>query len=117
MIVAGERAGRPGRLASTFEPRPPIDPESDPFLRGTRTGRRPRCTRCAPDGGAADTPGWKVRVVPNLYPALEPQSDAAVEQSIRSPPSRGEPGSSPLGARGGAHEVIVNSPLPVTSLR
>ena len=24
-----------------------------------------------PDGGAPDTPGWTVRVVPNLYPALD----------------------------------------------
>ena len=34
-----------------------------------------------PDGGAPDTPGWRIRVVPNKYPALA-----------------------------GMHEVIVHSP-------
>ena len=27
-----------------------------------------------PNGGGPDTPGWMVRVVPNLYPALTPDA-------------------------------------------
>ena len=67
-----------------------------------------------PDGGAADTPGWTVRVVPNLYPALG-TGGAGQEPEPR-------PGSNP--ARDlfwsapaiGAHEVIINAPDSVSSL-
>ena len=45
VIVAGERGTRPGAWLE-FPPRPPIDPERDPFAEGTRTRRRPRSTRC-----------------------------------------------------------------------
>jgi hypothetical protein len=38
--------------------------ESRPFC-GARTGRRPRCS-LAPEGRQPDTPGWAVRVVPNV---------------------------------------------------
>ena len=37
--------------------------------RAARTARRRRCSRC-PRDARPDTPGWQVRVVPNLYPAL-----------------------------------------------
>ncbi len=60
------------------------------------------------DGGAPDSPGWTVRVVPSAFPALaadspEPGRDA-VPDLFTALPARG------------AHEVIVNSPQPVTSL-
>ncbi len=59
-------------------------------------------------GGAPDTPGWTVRVVPNLYPALtadspEPKPEARPELFTAMPAT-------------GAHEVIVNAPDPVVSL-
>src|SRR5207248_4276763 len=57
---------------------------------------------------APDTPGWRVRVVPNLYPALsvdgpEPARSHAPDLFTATP------------ARG-AHEVVVNAPDGVTSL-
>ncbi|MGB9182990.1 MAG: DUF4921 family protein, partial [Solirubrobacteraceae bacterium] len=61
-----------------------------------------------PGGGAPDTPGWTVRVVPNLYPALQPDAEPPAPQAnpelFWSGPARG------------SHEVIVNAPAPVTSL-
>jgi UDPglucose--hexose-1-phosphate uridylyltransferase len=109
-IVAGERSGRPGG-APRCEPPEPIDVERDPFAEGHEDRTPPELYAVRPDGGPADSPGWTVRVVPNLYPALAPEAGE----------SEGEhrEGDSELflaRAALGAHEVIVNGPQPVLSL-
>jgi UDPglucose--hexose-1-phosphate uridylyltransferase len=106
-IVAAERATRPGG-GLRAEPPEPIDPESDPFAEGHEDRTPPELYALRDDGSAPDTPGWRVRVVPNLYPALDPNSPE--------PPPQANPDLfCALPARG-AHEVIVNAPDPVTSL-
>ena len=55
-IVAGERAGRPGGEFAV-EPRPPIDPESDPFLEGHEDRTPPEVHALRPNGGAAEYAG------------------------------------------------------------
>ena len=57
-------------------PAPAIDPESDPFADGHEDRTPPELFALRPNGAGPDTPGWQVRVVPNLYPALEPDSEA-----------------------------------------
>jgi UDPglucose--hexose-1-phosphate uridylyltransferase len=106
-IVATERADRPGGGLGATPPEP-IDPERDPFLEGHEERTPPETYAVRPDGGAADGPGWTVRVVPNLYPALDAQSP---EPARFAKPEL----FSALPARG-AHEVIVNAPVPVQSL-
>jgi UDPglucose--hexose-1-phosphate uridylyltransferase len=106
-IVAGDRAGRPGGGPSA-EPAPPIDPDTDPFAEGHEDRTPPEVFAVRPDGGGADAPGWTVRVVPNLYPALDPRSpdpgpDAAPDLFHAEPAA-------------GAHEVVVNAPDVVSSL-
>jgi UDPglucose--hexose-1-phosphate uridylyltransferase len=106
-IVAGARAGRPGGELSATPPEP-IDPDADPFLDGHEDRTPPELYAVRPGGGDADSRGWRVRVVPNLYPALsatpvEPERDANGDLFWA------------VAARG-AHEVIVNSPMPVMSL-
>ena len=108
VIVAGERGSRPG-AGLDVRPRPPLDREGDPFAPGHEDRTPPEVYRLAGEDG-----NWRVRVVPNLYPALAS--------------GEGEPGADPLGAgRGepdlfaarpavGAHEVIVNAPDAVHSL-
>jgi UDPglucose--hexose-1-phosphate uridylyltransferase len=108
VIVAGERGSRPGAFLDVPE-RTPIDPEGDPFAAGHEDRTPPEVYSLPGENGR-----WRVRVVPNLYPALAPGD--------------GEPGADPLaGGRGepnlfaarpavGAHEVIVNAPDPVHSL-
>jgi UDPglucose--hexose-1-phosphate uridylyltransferase len=108
VIVAGERGSRPGAWLDV-QPRAPIDVESDPFAAGHEDRTPPEVYSLPGENGR-----WRVRVVPNLYPALSPGD--------------GEPGADPLaGGRGepnlfaarpavGAHEVIVNAPDPVHSL-
>jgi UDPglucose--hexose-1-phosphate uridylyltransferase len=106
VIVAGERSDRPGAFLGVDE-RPAIDPDRDPFLEGHEDQTPPEVYAVRPRGGDENGPGWTVRVVPNLYPAL----------SGDGPP--GEPRHQELFATrpaSGAHEVIVNSPRPVWSL-
>ncbi len=107
-IVAGARAGRPGGELSASPP-PPLDPESDPFAEGHEDRTPPELYAVRPGGGAADGPGWTVRVVPNLYPALSAEPDGEPERHA----NRDLYWSAPAL---GAHEVIVNSPRSVVSL-
>jgi UDPglucose--hexose-1-phosphate uridylyltransferase len=115
-IVAGERADRPGGDPRA-EPRPALDPDTDPFLEGHEGRTPPELFALRPGGGAPDSPGWTVRVVPNLYPALsaeDPAQAAAAVDPLAS--GRGEPDLFASRPAVGAHEVIVNAPQPVTSL-
>jgi UDPglucose--hexose-1-phosphate uridylyltransferase len=70
-IVAGERSRRPGGEPSC-EPAAPIDVRSDPFAEGHEDRTPPELYALRPGGGPANSPGWSVRVVANLYPALQP---------------------------------------------
>jgi UDPglucose--hexose-1-phosphate uridylyltransferase len=115
-IVAGERAGRPGGDLRA-ESRPPVDPDTDPFLEGHEQRTPPELFALRPGGGPENGPGWSVRVVPNLYPALAPEP-AAPPGGVVDPlaAGRGEPELFPARPAAGAHEVIVNAPQPVSSL-
>jgi UDPglucose--hexose-1-phosphate uridylyltransferase len=118
-IVAGERSRRPGG-EPRCEPPPTIDPGQDPFAEGHEDRTPPELYAVRPRGGPANSPGWTVRVVPNLYPALSPAGDGEGA-------TRGGAGTDPTDVRGqpqlfaslpatGAHEVIVNGPQSVLSL-
>jgi UDPglucose--hexose-1-phosphate uridylyltransferase len=120
-IVAGSRAGRPGgELRAT--PAPEVDRESDPFAEGHEDRTPPEVYAVRPNGGAADSPGWTVRVVPNLYPALSAegaQDEVAarpVEDPTRVPGVNANRDLFWSAPAVGAHEVIVNSPKSVVSL-
>jgi UDPglucose--hexose-1-phosphate uridylyltransferase len=139
-IVAGERSQRPGGAPTLTEAErapEPIDPERDPFAEGNEDRTPPELYAVRPGGGVPDSPGWTVRVVPNLYPALAPAEDGKAQRDEAhdatpggSAGSAGAASGEPReGARGaalaelfsslpatGAHEVIVNGPQPVLSL-
>ena len=121
-IVAGERSKRPGG-APTCAPPEPIDAERDPFAEGHEDRTPPELYALRPGGGPANSPGWTVRVVPNLYPALTPAADPddavgdrAGQAEIAAEPARGKPELFTVLPATGAHEVIVNGPQPVLSL-
>ena len=107
VIIADDRSERPGAFEAP-NPKRELDPSSDPFAEGNEGMTPPEVWADRPEGGAANTPGWKVRVVPNLYPALSPDSVDPAPQAD----------SDLFGARpaNGEHEVIINSPRPVQSL-
>ncbi len=114
-IVAGERSRRPGG-EPRCEPAEPIEEATDPFAEGHEDRTPPELYALRPGGGPPDSPGWTVRVVPNLYPALEPRASGV--------PPAPEPGDGGRGAPDlfltlpatGAHEVVINGPQPVLSL-
>ena len=106
VIVADGRAVRPGSgldeaLGAAH------DPAQDPFAEGNEASTPPE-VYAVRDGSAPDTPGWRVRVFPNRYPALEPDAP--------DPPPSAVPDLFWSGAARGSHEVIVNAPDAVMSL-
>ena len=105
-IIAGARATRPGG-GFQVEPAAPIDPDGDPFLEG-HEDRTPPEVHAVRESGPADGPGWTVRVVPNLYPALGADGDA--------PARHHNPDLFMALPALGAHEVVINAPAPVVSL-
>jgi UDPglucose--hexose-1-phosphate uridylyltransferase len=107
VIVAGERSSRPGG-EPCCDPSQPIDIERDPFAEGHEDRTPPELYAVRPNGGPPDSPGWTVRVVPNLYPALTPDGEPPTPHADRDLFAS-------LAARG-EHEVIVNAPDPVLSL-
>jgi UDPglucose--hexose-1-phosphate uridylyltransferase len=70
--VAPGRARRPGAHVRT-DPELATEEEllSCPFCEGREEKTPPETFAIRPGGGGPDTPGWTVRVVPNLYPAFE----------------------------------------------
>lgn len=114
VLVADGRAERPNGLIAVSAPAP-IDSATDPFAEGNEQETPPEVWADRPDGSAPDTPGWRVRAVPNKYPALDPDSAAAdVNDTLNL--RRGMPDLLIAAPAGGAHEVIVNHPGPVQSL-
>jgi UDPglucose--hexose-1-phosphate uridylyltransferase len=71
-VIAPRRADRPGAPQPQTESETPEELERCPFDEG-REARTPPETFALPEGRDGDTPGWRVRVVPNLYPAFERQ--------------------------------------------
>ena len=104
-----------------------------PFCEGREDRTPPETWADRPGGGDPDTPGWRVRAVPNLYPALAqvweddaptaPQGGAetgegftAVGDPLRATSRGREPDLFRASVATGFHEVIVNSPKHHTSL-
>jgi UDPglucose--hexose-1-phosphate uridylyltransferase len=100
VIVAVERAARP----FTFPTAPAADgePNDCPFCAGREEMTPPEVHRAGP--GGAETEGWRVRVVPNLYPLVGPAEPHARAESAGFGEQHGAVRVS------GAHEVVVLSP-------
>jgi len=103
VIIATERAKRP----TDFK----VEPEQSiggfcPFCAGNEDKTPPEIAAIRDDGSQPNSPGWRVRVVPNKFPALRIEGD--------------------LGKAGygvydmmngiGAHEVIIETPEHHTSM-
>jgi UDPglucose--hexose-1-phosphate uridylyltransferase len=93
-----------------------MDQSSDPFAEGNEAQTPPEVWADRPDGSAPDGPGWKVRVVPNKYPALAPGARSTEGAVDTLGLKRGMPELLAKAPAVGAHEVIVNDPRPINSL-
>ncbi len=107
-------------------------PSDDPFAEGHEDRTPPELYAVRPGGGPANSPGWTVRVVPNLFPALiaaassrDGERDGAHDGGAKSDArasgaatrvGRGAPELFESLPASGAHEVIINGPQSVLSL-
>jgi UDPglucose--hexose-1-phosphate uridylyltransferase len=132
-ILSAARADRPFDFGGV-----PTEPNEDarencPFCEGREDRTPPETWADRPGGGEPDSPGWRVRSVPNLYPALaqtwedaaptSPQGGveagegfAAAGDPLRASSRGREPDLFRASLATGFHEVIVNSPRHRTSL-
>ncbi len=97
VIISTERGKRP----SEFETRRP-EPKSGfcPFCPGNESKTPSEILAYREDGTAPNTPGWRVRVVPNKYPALRVEGEIHREGEGVFDKMNGI----------GAHEVIIETP-------
>jgi UDPglucose--hexose-1-phosphate uridylyltransferase len=127
-ILAPARADRPHSFAVTVPESKPDAKANCPFC-GGREQQTPLEVWADRERGEPDTPGWKARAVPNLYPALGSHDPAAAEPraagerglSASIDPLRGSTRASEAdlfasSPASGAHEVIVHGPEHLTSL-
>jgi UDPglucose--hexose-1-phosphate uridylyltransferase len=104
-VIAPARARRPGaeRLSGELEP---DDIAGCPFCEGRESATPPETFALGPPGRPADAPGWRVRVVPNKFPAFGPWSDEGDRTT----------GLFARRAARGRQEVVIHSPRHVRTL-
>jgi len=103
VIIATDRAKRPQDFSREKAPSCPM---FDPFLEGNEDKTPPEILAYRHPNSQRDKPGWRVRVVPNRFPALQ------IEGSLN---KRGD-GIYDLMNGIGAHEVIIECPHFETSM-
>jgi len=97
VLIAEDRAGRPSDFTAVHVDEP--SPSNCPFCVG-HEGETPQAALEVPD----EQGGWRVRVIPNKYPAVRLDTSVEDNREIESPGLIAS--QAPLGA----HEVIVESP-------
>jgi len=128
-LLAPGRADRPEGFSSARHD--PKGAAGCPFCEGHEDRTPPELYAVRPEGGGPDGPGWTVRVVPNLYPALA-DLDSAESDRTREESAAGAftAPADPLAASRragetdlfssrpalGAHEVIVSAPEHKTAM-
>jgi len=122
-VLAPGRAERPDAFSPAVAESRPDAAEKCPFCEGREDRTPPEVWADRPGGGEADTPGWRVRSVPNLYPVLG-GSEGATDRggfSSAADPLADSRRTAEVGLFGsqpadGSHEVIVNTPRHETSM-
>jgi UDPglucose--hexose-1-phosphate uridylyltransferase len=103
VIIAKNRAKRPHDFAS--QPAARQHPAFCPFCEGSEEHTPSEILAYRNPGTPANRPGWRVRVVPNKFPALEIEGEMSKRGDGMYDMMRGV----------GAHEVIIESPKHVVS--
>ncbi len=104
VVVAKERAKRPNEPRIAAAPRDAQD--LCPFCEGNEAHTPPEVAAFRHPGSHSNGPGWRVRVVPNRFPALR------VEENLE---KQGD-GIYDRIAGVGAHEVIIETPVHQSSM-
>jgi UDPglucose--hexose-1-phosphate uridylyltransferase len=103
VIIAPGRAKRPENFTHQFKE---TIGRYDPFAEGNETATPPEILAYRAHGSVPNGPGWRVRVVPNKFPALQVEGDLQ---------KRGD-GIYDMMNGIGAHEVIIECPQSETNL-
>lgn len=98
VIISTERGKRPSAFKSVGEEEERSGP--CPFCEGNEKMTPPEIYALRKKGTKPDTPGWKVRVVPNKFPALVSDQDL-IKKGV---------GMFDMMTGFGAHEVIIETP-------
>lgn len=103
VIIAAERSKRPHSFKNTSKPKSEKSSyqKDCPFCEGNEHLTPPE-TLAYRTGGPADSRGWRVRVIPNKFPALSPEGSLERKE---------EKGSFRMMDGVGIHEVIIESPI------
>src|SRR5256885_9403473 len=99
-ILSPARADRPFDFGGGAAEPDPKAAEKCPFCEGREDRTPPETWADRPGGGDPDSPGWRVRAVPNLYPALAQSWDGAA-------------GASPTGSDAPADEGVTAAGDPL----
>ncbi|MDR1191212.1 MAG: DUF4921 family protein [Verrucomicrobiales bacterium] len=104
VVFSPERLRRP--LQYNLHPLDDADGQPDPFVEGRESYTPPEVLAIRNPGSAPNGPGWKVRVVPNLFPALRVEGELHKEAVGLYDKMSGV----------GAHEVVIETPLAEVEL-
>lgn len=110
VVVSPDRAEKPDSAEAETPLRTPI--EECPFCEGKEGGTPPE-SFAVRDGTPPNSPGWKIRCVPNRFPAVRTDVDSVAFRSAKGRPFAERTATLP---GWGVHEVVVESPRHVGSL-
>ena len=99
VIIAADRGKRPTDFHQSSEGKG-VDPKSCPFCPGNEEQTPPETLAYRPEDSRPNTPGWKIRVVPNKFPALDSEGGLSREGIGIYDRMNGT----------GVHEVIIETP-------
>jgi UDPglucose--hexose-1-phosphate uridylyltransferase len=97
VIIASERGKRPSDFHTHSSPK---EGGFCAFCEGNEGSTPPEITALRPDGSQPDTPGWRIRVIPNKFPALRMEGELNRESDTFFEKMNGI----------GTHELIIESP-------
>jgi len=106
VIISTERGKRPLEPGKDYDHFSGFDPARDPFKEGNEHLTPAEIYAVRPKGSQPNGPGWKVRVIPNKYPALKIEGDLNPKGYGLYDKMNGI----------GAHEVVIESPDPFQQL-
>jgi len=115
VVFAPERALRPHKTLKAVSEE---SADGDPFLEGREAETPGETFAIRNPGTKPDTPGWRVRVVPNKFPALQLYAAETVTAPAPTGPNSAAAGGLEFISRpaNGIHEVIIECPHFETNL-